>query len=152
MASPRYIAAHMLMPAFLRDQGLGPILEAIEREDADFFIPVWFRAGFRFSPILLAHSSGDFRIGVVTLPMPREMAEGYLAVFVGKHGDPSFARYFVWEQSISVMNPDEPRTVVGEWSERGHTNHGSGPPFTGDLVADCAAFVGRVLALCAPVH
>lgn len=147
MGSPRYIAAHMLMPRFVRERGVTTVLDAIARNDGDFFIPVWFEAGFRFNPLLIHTIQGDFALGILGLPQPREMTEAWLAVIVGKPADPSYCRYFLWEKSISVLD-NTPRTVVGEWDESKHGNHGDGPAFTGDLATDCAAFVTAVMNVC----
>lgn len=68
MGSPRYLAEHMLMPRFLREQGAPAVLDAIERNDADFFIPVWMDAGFRFTPKLVYRTRGELLLGVLTLP------------------------------------------------------------------------------------
>ena len=146
MSSPRYIVAHMLLPAFLREQGASAVLDAIERGDDAFFIPVWTRAGMRFSPRFFHVIHGDFRAGVMTLPMPREMTEAYLVAVVGKRSDPAFLRYFLWESGDSADQGQ--RTVIGEWSGAAHSNYGSGPPFTGDLANDRAAFIERVVQVC----
>ena len=148
MSSPRYLAAHLLMPRFLREQGASVVLNAIERGDADFFQPVWVNAGFRFTtrPSYSAH--GGLRVGVLTLPMPREATEAYLAAVVGKRAEPAYLRYFLWEKSESVFD-DKPRTVISEWAGTEHRNYGQGPPFTGDLAKDSGEFIARVAALCA---
>jgi hypothetical protein len=148
MSSPRYLAAHLLMPRFLREQGASVVLDAIERGDADFFLPLWVNAGFRFTtrPSYSAH--GGLRVGVLTLPMPREVTEAYLAAVVGKTAEPAYLRYFLWEKSESVFD-DKPRTVISEWAGTEHRNYGQGPPFTGDLTRDTGEFVARVAALCA---
>jgi hypothetical protein len=137
----------MLMPAFLREQGAAAALNAIECGDDAFFIPVWMRAGIRFAPRFFHATHGEFRVGVLTLPMPREMTEAYLAAVIGKRGDPAFLRYFLWESSDSASDQGS-GTVIGEWAEARHSNYGPGPPFTGDLVNDRAAFIERVLMVC----
>ena len=148
MASPRYMAEHMIMPAFLRELGATAVLDAIQWRDADFFIPVWMGAGFRFSPVLLYTQRGDWRIGAITLPQPRESSEAYFAAFVGRTSDSGACRYFLLESAESVM--DQRRyTVLGEWAGTTHRNYGEGPPFTGDLVNDHAAFVDAVVEVCA---
>ena len=148
MSSPRYLAAHLLMPRFLREQGASVVLDAIERGDADFFLPLWVNAGFRFTtrPSYSAH--GGLRVGVLTLPMPREVTEAYLAAVVGKTAEPAYLRYFLWEKSESVFD-DKPRTVISEWAGTEHRNYGQGPPFTGNLTKDSGEFVARVATLCA---
>lgn len=141
MSSPRYLAAHLLLPRLLREKGAAA-LEAIEKSDADFFIPVWAEAGFRFTTRLMYLPRGDLRIGVLTLPMPRESTEAYLAAIAGRTSDASLLRYFLWEKS------EDPATVIGEWAGSAHRNYGAGPPFTGNLAGDCAKFIDRVAELC----
>ena len=146
MSSPRYLAEHMLMPRFLREKGAGAALDAIERNDADFFIPVWMEAGFRFTPRFFYRSVDDLRVGAMTLPMPRQPTEAWLAAIVGSTSDPGYLRYLLWEQSDSLEG--RPRTVISEWSGSGHLNYGYGPPITGNLGNDCAAFLARVVQIC----
>jgi hypothetical protein len=148
MSSPRYLAEHIVMPRFVREQGAGSVLDAIERNDPDFFIPVWMQAGFRFTPRLFYRAAEGHRVGVLTLPMPREPTEAWLAAIVGSSSDAAYLRYFLWEQSDSTDG--QPRTVVGEWAESAHRNYGDGPPFTRDLASDCAAFIARVTRICGP--
>jgi len=137
------MAEALIFPRFLHEKGAAAVLDAIEREDDDFFIPVWMTAGFRFSPVLIHLDRGDLRIGVITMPMPREMTEAWLGAVVGKRSDPTYLRYFLLEMSIHVLD-QTPATVIGEWAGSTHRNHGGGPLTTSDLVADCAAFVARV--------
>jgi len=147
MPSPRYLAEHLAMPRFLREQGASAALDAIERGDADFFVPVWSEAGFRFTSRLLHVIRGPLRVGVLSLPMPREATEAYLAAVVGKPSDAAFLRYFLWEKSDSVSD-DKPHTMLSEWAGSAHRNFGEGPPFTGDLATDCDKFIDRVVPLC----
>lgn len=146
MSSPRYLAEHLIMPRFLREKGAGAALDAIERNDADFFIPVWMEAGFRFTPRFSYQAVEGLRVGAMTLPMPRESTEAWLAAIVGAAPDAAYLRYFLWEQSDS--SDGSPRTVLSEWSGSGHLNYGDGPPFTRDLANDCAALVARVVQIC----
>ena len=147
MGSPRYLAAHLLMPRFLRERSAAAALDAIERNDADFFIPVWMEAGFRFTPRLFHQLADGLRVGVLTLPMPREPTEAWFAAVVGGASDPAYLRYFLWEKGESGSD-NQPYTVISEWAGTQHRNYGAGPPFTGDLAGDRAAFVARVLQLC----
>ena len=147
MTSPRYLAEHLIMPGFLRERGAAAVLDAIERSDSDFFIPVWMQAGFRFSPRFMYRTTGELRIGAMTLPRPREATEAYFAAVVGKPADAAFARYFLLEASDSAAD-GATRTIVGEWAASAHRNYGAGPPFTGDLATDCGSFLAQVATLC----
>ena len=147
MSSPRYLAAHMLLPRFAREKGAGAVLDAIERNDADFFIPVWMEAGFRFTSRLFYQSGDGLRIGVLTLPMPRGPTEAWFAAIVGSAADPAYLRYLLWEQGEPGHDGTQ-GTVLSEWSGTKHLNYGAGPPFTGNLANDRAAFVARVMQIC----
>jgi hypothetical protein len=131
------------MPRFVREKGSAAALDAIERDDGEFFVPVWMEAGFRFTPRLMHATRGELRIGVLTLPMPREWTEAYLAAIVGKASDANLLRYFLWEKG------EDAGTVIGEWAGATHRNYGAGPAFTGDLAGDRDKFVDRVAGLCA---
>jgi hypothetical protein len=133
----------MILPRLMRERGAAPVLDAIERNDADYFIPVWMEAGFRFTSRLMYTARGGLRIGVLTLPMPREWTEAYLAAIVGRTSDASVLRYFLWEKG------EDAGTVISEWAGPSHRNYGAGPAFTGDLAGDRAKFVDRVAELCA---
>ncbi len=144
--SPRYVAAHMLLPRFFEERGATALLDAIEAQDGDFFIPVWMTAGFRFTPTFLHATVGPRRIGVMTLPMPREPAEAYMAILVGSAGEPAPARLFLLERA-EPLTPQSPPTFVCSWAGTRHLNHGPGPAFTGDLANDAWAVVQRAIAI-----
>jgi len=146
--SPRYVAAHMVLPRFFAERGGAALLDAIEAKDADAFIPVWMTAGFRFTPTFLYTTVGDRRVGVMTLPMPREPAEAYMAILVGSTATPADARMFLLEKA-EPLTPSSPTTYFCSWAESRHLNHGPGPAFTGDLATDAWAAAQRALALVA---
>ncbi len=139
--SPRYFAEHFLMPRFLAERGATAVLAAIDARDAEFFIPVWMEAGFRFTPTFLSTSQDAWRIGLLTFPKPRQMTEAYFGVVVGRSDEPSFLRYFLLEESVQNT------TVVGESREGRHVNYGSGPQFSGDLATDAWSFTQRVVEI-----
>lgn len=138
--SPLYLAEHFLMPQLIEERGVGAILSAIDSKNADFFVPVWSRAGFRFTPVFLYAVQSGYRIGVLTFPQPTGVTEAYLGAVIGRGDDPKLLRYFLWEQSLSG-------TVVGEWNAEGHMSHGPGPEFSGTLQSDAWEFTKRVLAV-----
>lgn len=136
-ASPRYLAEHVLLPRFLKERGAAAVLSAMQRGDRDYFLPVWMEAGFRFQPRLEFGEINGLRLGLMSFPAPREAAEAYLAIAVGKASDPAFLRYFLWERGDSS-------TFITEWRDSIHLNHGVGDPFTGDLGEDGFRFLQRV--------
>ena len=145
--SPRYVAEHFLLPRFIGERGPLEVLSAMERNDPDFFIPVWMEAGFRFTPRFFTKTAGPFRVGAMTFPMPRETTEGWLGAIVGRNDAPPWFRYFVWEKSVNFMDGTD-STVLGEWKDGTHVNYGAGPAFTGQLPDDVWSFVDAVLAKC----
>jgi hypothetical protein len=149
MFSPRYLAEHLLLPRHLREKGGAAALDAIARRDEWFFVPVWMEAGFRFTPQMVHVVREDFRVGVISLPRPREDTEAFLAAIVGRLSDPAWWRYFLLESGVSVVD-GSPITAIGEWAGGTHRNFGSGPPFTGNAEDDIASFVERVLEICRP--
>jgi hypothetical protein len=116
----------------------------MERDNTDFFIPIWMEAGFRFTPRFFLKQTGPFRIGVLTFPMPREQTEGWLGVVVARSDAPPWFRYFIWEKSVDLMSGAE-TAVTGEWRGTTHVNHGPAPDFAPD---DIWVFVDGVLRLC----
>jgi hypothetical protein len=102
-------------------------------------------AGFRFTPMFLHAIHEGFRFGVLTFPKPREMTEAYVGIVVGRPEDPTFLRYFLWEESVSLDGT--PSTVLGEWQESRHMNYGPGPAFRGDLVNDAWELTRRILEI-----
>lgn len=146
MISPRYLAEHLIMPRYLRDQGAVTALDAIRDRNPDFFIPVWMEAGFQFTPRMVHTGAQGYRVGLITLPAPRDDTEGYFAAIVGSEANPLDWGYFVLESSTSIDG--SARTVIGEWADGRHLNFGSGPAFTGNLEDDAVAFIERVLEIC----
>jgi hypothetical protein len=140
------MAEFMLLPQHVRERGIGATLDAIERGDAEFFVPVWASAGLRFTPRFVHVAHGAHRIGVLTFPEPQEDTEAYLGALVGRGDDPTFLRYFLLEHALDIMQR-KPMTIVGEQQESQHMNYGRGPAVTGDLAADARAFVDQVIQL-----
>jgi hypothetical protein len=127
--SPRYLAEHLILPRFLKERGAADVFAAFARGDRNFFDPVWAEAGFRFLPRFDFGEIDGLRLGLMTLPTPRDATEAYFAVLVGRTSDPALLRCFLWEKG-------DARTVMTEWREGKHLNYGEGPPFTGDWGAD----------------
>jgi len=146
--SPRYIAEHVIMPRFLRDRGAEACLDAIAQKNDEFFIPVWFEAGFQFRPMFVHAVHPPHRVGIITFPRPREATEAYVGVVVGHVEDRSFLRYFLWEQSVSFTG--EAGTVLGEWEDGSHVNYGAGPKFSGSFEDDIKELTRRVLGFLTP--
>src|SRR5436190_4447488 len=100
--SRRYLAEHIYLPRYVREQGAANVLDAISREDEVFFRPVWMEAGFRFTPQMFIVDHGDLQIGVLSLPMPQESPEAYVFAAVGHGKQPQYLRCFLLEQGSGV--------------------------------------------------
>lgn len=153
--SPRYVAAHMALPALLQSLGPKRLLDAIEVSDAELFAFLWNKCGFNFRPRFFhttqaiaapkAGPGGVYRLGVLTFPEPRDIAEAYMGLVVGKTDSPTFCQYFTWEMALDFADRSEPATLLGTWTNRTHTNLGEGPAVTGDLMKDAWAFARAAL-------
>src|SRR4051794_24836579 len=97
MASALDTIAHIVLPNFLKIKGAGPIVSAMERRDASMFQSVWDQSGVVHKPEMLAKDKDAWRIGVMSLPPPKEMGEAHLCAFVAKKNDVAITRYFTLE-------------------------------------------------------
>ena len=146
MISPRYLAEHLILPRYLREQGAVAALDAIQARNPEFFTPIWMEAGFQFTPRMVHTANQGYRLGLITLPAPRDDTEAYFAAIVGNEANPLDWGYFVLESSTAIDG--SARTVIGEWADGQHLNFGSGPAFTGNLEDDAVAFIENVLEIC----
>lgn len=83
---------------------------------------------------------GDAEGLLINLPAALHVAEA-IFVMVTPLNPPSSRRFFALDAGWDVVN-QRPYTVLGEWSDRGHTNHGDGPAADGD------AFIAAVARAC----
>ncbi|WP_394841202.1 hypothetical protein LZC95_29545 [Pendulispora brunnea] len=143
--SPRYVAAHMALPALLQSLGPKRVLDAIEVNDAELFAFLWTKCGFHFRPRFFHTTYGVHRLGVMTFPEPRDIAEAYMGLVVGRTDSPAYYQYFTWEMALDLAGGPEPATLLGTWTSRTHTNLGEGPALTGDLMKDAWAFAQAAL-------
>ncbi len=150
MASRRYLAVHFLLRDLIREVGPGRALDAIASRDADFFARVWIEAGFKFTPLFLHEAKDGWRLGLITLPAPRESTEAYVALVASPATAPTTHRYILWERGSPSPFDQSAQTFLCEWTSRGHITHDDGPPYTGQLDVDAPAFLARCRALLGP--
>jgi hypothetical protein len=150
MASRRYLAVHFLLRDYLRDPGPAPALDAIAARNADYFARVWADAGFRFAPLFLHEVKDGWRIGLITLPAPRETVEAYVALVASPVAAPDQHRFILWEKGSPSPFDGTAQTFLSEWTPRGHVTLDHGPPYTGQLDADAPAFIERCRELLGP--
>jgi len=147
MSTPAYAIAHTVLPNLMKLKGATTVVAAIERKDASMFQQVW--AAVPHAPQLIADGRGAYRIGVITLPAPKQMGEAHMCAFVAKTGDTSVARYFLLEHTY-VLATKSDQVVLSERDGRRQVNRGSGPKPTGDAKADATAFVDAIMNLIEP--
>ena len=150
MASRRYLAVHFLLRDFLREVGPARALDAIAAKDAEFFARVWVEAGFRFAPLFLHESRDGWRLGLITLPAPRESTEAYVALVASPTSAPDGHRFILWEKGSPSPFDGSAQTFLCEWTGKGHVTHDDGPAYTGQLEVDAPAFIARCRLLLAP--
>jgi hypothetical protein len=106
MSSPRYLAEHLIMPRYLREKGAAAALDAVERNDADFFIPVWIEAGFRFSPRFFYQAADGRQDRRADAADAARADRAWLAAIVGAASDPACPAVFpVGEKRIGARRP-----------------------------------------------
>ncbi|HEU0037518.1 MAG TPA: hypothetical protein VFQ53_43200 [Kofleriaceae bacterium] len=147
--SPAYALAHVFLPNHTKLKGAATLISAIERKEKAFFDIVWSQAFVTHDPQIHAELREPYRIGVISLPPPKEMGEAYLAGWLVKRNDPAFWRYYTLEHDY-VLARRENRTVLAERDGQKHSKHGDGPPVTGNFAVDARAFIDCFMELHVP--
>ncbi len=147
--SPTYALAHVFMPNLVKLKGAGTVVGVIERKEKFFFDTVWQQAFVDHAPFLLSQLREPYRIGVVSLPTPKDMGDAHFVGIVTKNGDPSYSRYFLLEHDY-VLATKSDRTLVTERSGKDYTKHFEGPKLTGNNDADAVAFIDAFMELIVP--
>lgn len=148
--SPQYQLAHLFLPNMVKLKGAATVVSALERKDLIFFDPLWQQAYVTHNPFVFTQTRPPFRIGIMTLPPPKDMGESYMAAIVVKVGEPAYARYFTLDMDY-VLAKSAYRTLLCEREGQKQTKHREGPVLTGDNATDTFAFMDAVMAVCAPV-
>ena len=147
--TPTYALAHVFMPNLVKLKGAATVIGVIERKEKFFFDQVWGQAHVEHHPQMTAQDRGDFKVGVIDLPKPREMGEAFMVGIVAKKGDPSLGRLFLLEHDY-VLAKKADRTVVTERDGTRHTKHFDGPVLTGTFETDANAFMDAFMELLIP--
>src|SRR5256885_7331160 len=135
MATALDTIAHVVLPNLMKLKGASTVVSAIERRDTSIFQPVWTQTGVEHTPQIIAKDKADWRIGVLSLPKPKEMGEAFMCAFVAKKNDAAITRYFTLEHDY-VLSTKQNRTLVCERDGQRTLKHGDGPPVTGDFQID----------------
>jgi len=130
------------------------MMVALEKRDRGFLETIWKQAFIEHEPQIYTVERDPYRIGVVELPPPKDPGEAYLAGWVIKKSDITFARYFLLETDY-VLAKNATRTVLTEREgiQSGaprNVKHGEGSPITGDFAVDALAFVDCFMELIVP--
>ena len=149
MASALDTIAHVVLPNMMKLKGAAVLVSAMERRDPSMFQQVWTQTGVAHAPQLVAKERDAWRIGVMSLPAPREMGEAHMCAFVAKKNDTAVTRYFTLEHDF-VLAKQADRTVLCEREGQKHSKRGSGPALTGNAGDDARAFVECFMALIVP--
>jgi len=137
--------AHVILPNVMKLKGAATVVSAMERRDVSMFAQVWEQTGVDHKPQVLAKERNEtWRIGVLSLPTPKEMGEAYMVAFVAKKNDAGVTRYFTLEYDY-VLATKASRTVVCERESSRTLKRGEGPAITGDFQTDASAFVEVVV-------
>ena len=149
MASALDTIAHIVMPNLLKLKGAGPIVTAMERRDVTMFQSVWDQCGVVHTPEVVAKDKDAWRIGVMSLPTPKEMGEAYLCAFVAKKNDVAITWYFTLEHDY-VLATKATRTQVCEREGQKTRKIAEGAPITGDFQTDASKFIDAIMDVLEP--
>ena len=156
--SPAFTIAHTFLPNLVKLKGAATVIIAIERKEKTFFDGVWQQAHITHNPHIAAFQRTDetasvlaasYRIGVITLPPPKEMGEAHMVGVVVKKSDPSFFKYYMLEHDY-VLSKKADRTLVCERDGQRHIKHFDGPVLTGNIDTDATAFVDAFMEILIP--
>lgn len=150
MASALDTIAHVVLPNLMKLKGAATLVGAMERRDLSPFAQVWSQTGVDHNPQAVAKEIDVWRIGVLSLPKPKEMGEAFMCAFVAKKNDAGVTRYFTLEHDF-VLKTKQDRTLVCERIGQNTQKHGDGPPVTGDFQTDASAFVTAIMQIIAPL-
>jgi hypothetical protein len=150
MASALDTIAHIVLPNLMKLKGVGPIVTAMERRDVSMFQSVWDQCGVSHKPEVVAKDKDAWRIGVMSLPAPKEMGEAYLCGFIAKKNDAAITRYFTLEHDY-VLSTKATRTQLCEREGQRMRKIAEGPAISGDFQKDANAFIDAIMAVLEPV-
>ncbi|HWU88920.1 MAG TPA: hypothetical protein VN253_16755 [Kofleriaceae bacterium] len=149
--SPTYALAHVFIPNLLKLKGAATVISALERKEMTLLDQLWSQAFVTHEPYIATALREPYRLGVFSLPPPKELGEAYYVGFVVKRNDPSFSRYFTLEHDY-VLAKRANRTLLCERDGQKHTKHGEGPALTGTPATDAAAFIDAFMELIVPTR
>jgi hypothetical protein len=139
--------AHVILPNVMKLKGASVVVSAMERRDVSLFAQVWQQTGVDHAPQVLAKERNEtWRIGVLSMPAPKEMGEAYMVAFVAKKNDAAVTRYFTLEYDY-VLATKASRTIVCERESGKTLKKGEGPAISGDFQTDASAFIEAIVKI-----
>jgi hypothetical protein len=149
--TPTYALVHVFIPNLLKLKGPATMVSALERKEKVFLDQLWSQAFVTHNPDITTQLREPYRIGVFSLPPPKDLGEAYFAGVVVKKTDPTYSRYFTLEHDY-VLAKKANRTLVCEREGAKHTKHFDGPVLTGTTATDAAAFIDAFMELIIPTR
>jgi hypothetical protein len=149
--TPTYALAHVFIPNLIKLKGAATVISALERKEKTYLDQLWSQAYVTHDPQIATVARDPYRIGVFSLPAPKELGEAHMVGLVVKQGDPGFSRYFTLEHD-HVLAKKADRTVLCEREGKDHKRHGDGPALTGTFATDAAAFIDAFMELIVPTR
>lgn len=152
--SPAYALAHTFLPNTTKLKGPTTMMVALEKRDHAFLDAIWKQAYVDHKPNIFTVERDPYRIGVLDLPAPKDLGEAFLAGWVIKKSDVTFARFFLLEHDYVLAKKAHSTTLTErEGIQSGsikHTKHGPGSQITGDFAVDSVAFIDCFMELIVP--
>jgi hypothetical protein len=149
--TPTYALAHVFIPNLIKLKGAATVISALERKEKTYLDQLWQQAYVTHDPQITTVVRAPYRIGVFSLPPPKELGEAHLVGLVVKQGDPAYARYFTLEHD-HVLAKKADRTLLCERDGKDHKKHGDGPALTGNPATDATAFIDAFMELIVPTR
>jgi hypothetical protein len=149
--SPSFTLIQVFIPNLIKLKGTATVISALERKEKAYLDQLWSQAFVTHDPQIAAVLREPYRIGVFTLPPPKELGEAHMVGLVVKKGDPVFSRYYTLEHDYVLAKKAE-RTLLCEREGQIHKKHGDGPALTGDFAKDSVAFIDCFMELIVPTR
>ena len=155
MPSPLDTIANVILPNLMKIKGAATLVSAMERRDVSMFAHVWEQTGIDHKPQCLAKELDQgnvvWRVGVLSMPKPKDMGDPWMCAFVAKKNDAGVTRYFTLLHDY-VLSTKTDRTVIQEKEGARATKHGDGPVLTGDFQVDASAFIDAIREVMSPTR
>ena len=157
--SPINTLAHVFLPNLVKLKGPTAYVQAIERKDKAFFAQTWTHAFVEHDPKFLYTTKDTvdrtitFRVGIISMPEPKDMGDAHMIGVVVRHNDAAFGRLFLLEHDW-VLKTKTNKTIVTEREGHGpaarRSVHWDGPALTGNFETDAQAFMASFMEILVP--